>query len=106
MGIRAIPSKAPLPSAAQPLVEPKATCAACGRPIALLKATACVYCGTPNPDAVASTEPRSELPAELLIALEPRTDKIAGRMKWVRRGIAFAASSLIVSAFVGACMKR
>ncbi|MBI1796527.1 MAG: hypothetical protein HY076_08060 [Candidatus Eisenbacteria bacterium] len=99
MGIRAVPRAAPA-------VEAKATCASCGRPLALLKAPTCLYCGARNPHA----EPESgkqAIPPALLLALEPKLrPQMSSQAKWWRRMLIFSISSTIVSALVGTCVKH
>ncbi len=83
----------------------KATCPGCRRPVALLKSDRCVYCGTavggPSTPALRATK----LPAELLIALEPRASAITSRSMWLRRFIALGGAGLLIALIMGPCMR-
>lgn len=57
------------PAVAKP--TPKVLCASCGRPIALLSAPTCVYCGAPQASPVAAKTEASKIPAHMLVMLEP-----------------------------------
>jgi len=104
MGIRAVAQQAP-----EPGPEPKAVCASCGRPMAVLKATTCVYCGATNPEglpeaAVGSTD--KAMPPEMFLLMSaPREQGLSRRRIWTRRILALGTTILLMVAFVGACMK-
>jgi hypothetical protein len=84
---------------------PKATCPGCKRPVALLKSARCVYCGTALGGQGAAPAPASKLPAEVLIALEPRQRDTARGSVWFRRILALAGAGLLTALVMGPCMK-
>lgn len=104
MGIRAVAHQAP-----EPGPEPKALCAACGRPMAVLKATTCVYCGAANPEglpeAAAGSIARAMPPEMLLMTSAPREQGLSRRRLWTRRILALGTTILLMVAFVGSCMR-
>jgi hypothetical protein len=97
MGISGV-SPAPKP-------VPKATCPGCRRPIVLLKSDRCLYCGAATGQPAAAFTPASRLPAEALIALEPRPVDVSASSKWLRRGIALGFAGLLTAIVVLLCMK-
>ena len=88
MGISGV-SPAPKP-------VPKATCPGCRRPIVLLKSDRCLYCGAATGKPAAPATPASRLPADALIALEPRPREVDTGSKWMRRVIAIALAGLLI----------
>ena len=102
MGIRGV---SPLP---KPV--PRAICPGCRRPVALLRSERCVYCGAPTGGggalaAPSAGVPASKLPAQLLIALEPRASAISTRSIWLRRVLALGAAGLLTALVMGPCMR-
>ena len=90
--------------APRPKPVPKATCPGCRRPVALLKSDRCVYCGATTGSATVAA-PASKLPAELLIALEPRANAVSTRSIWLRRVLALGGAGLLTALIMGPCMK-
>lgn len=86
-------------------LAPKATCPGCKRPAALLKSGRCVYCGADLGTQAQTLAPASKLPAELLIALEPRPKTVSSGSVWFRRIIALGGAGLITALVMGPCMK-
>jgi len=84
---------------------PKATCPGCRRPVALLKSDRCVYCGTAIGGPPSPAAPGSRLPAEALIALEPRARTVSSGKVWLRRVLALGGAGLLVALVIGLCMK-
>jgi hypothetical protein len=90
-----------------PPSEAKAKCASCGRPMAMLKAKTCLYCGAANPDAPLQLLEKPALPPELMLGMQPRAkDPMEARVKWFKRTVLFSVVSSVVSAIIGACMKH
>ncbi len=100
----------------RPRPAPKATCAGCGRPVALLRSERCVYCGAATGDRVAppvaavaggaaTPVPVSKLPPELLIALEPRPSPVTTRGMWLRRILALGGAGILTALVMGPCMR-
>jgi hypothetical protein len=79
---------------------PKALCEACGRPVANLRSPTCVYCGAPVPEALRAgvvPQPKSGIPAEMLVMLEPRAGgERAGRKRWLVRLAAAAVATVVL----------
>lgn len=94
---------APDPSVAKPV--PKALCASCGRPIALLTAATCVYCGAPQAAPAAPKESASKIPAQMLVMLEPRTHERKKGSVWFFRIGAAAIGILFALILMGPCMR-
>ena len=94
MGIRSVPEP--------PRPTPKALCPACNRPLPMLRAGKCLYCGEVLvPEAVSSGP---ALPPEVLLALEgPR--KETGKNRWTIRLLALGIVSVLLSAWAASCMK-
>lgn len=84
---------------------PKATCPGCKRPVALLKSGRCVYCGADLGGPAQALAPASKLPAELLIALEPRPKAASSGSIWFRRILALGGAVLLTALVMGPCMK-
>jgi hypothetical protein len=86
---------------------PKALCPSCHRPVALLKAGKCVYCGATIPGLVPAlpTGPKGSLPTEIPLPELMVADDMQNRAKWARRIIAFGGMALLIAAMMGACMK-
>ena len=85
--------------------EPKATCAQCGRPVVLAKAPTCLYCGARLATVTAVAEKPGTIPPHVLLALEPRVQKVDNRRKWLYRIGASLLGSLITSLLMGPCAK-
>jgi hypothetical protein len=98
MGIRAL--------AAPPRPEPKASCPSCGRPLAVIASGKCIYCGSAMPGVLAVVPPKSKIPAELLVQLEPRGEVRSTREKWLVRIVVFGISTGLVVAISIAIMKK
>lgn len=94
-----------------PKPQPKAVCSGCGRPMAVLKAGRCVYCGAAGAvtgAAAAGEAARPPVNLQLVQAqamLEPRLATKPGWMKWVVRSVAAAAGVFIALLFLGPCAK-
>ena len=84
---------------------PKATCPGCRRPVALLKSARCVYCGTALGGPSVPAGPASKLPAEALIALEPRARSDSTGSLWLRRVLALGVAGLLTALVMGPCMR-
>lgn len=84
---------------------PKAICPGCRRPIVVLKSDRCLYCGRATGNPAAPAAPASRLPADALIALEPRQVTFSATSKWLRRGIALGFAGLLTAIVVLLCMK-
>jgi len=86
---------------------PKALCPSCHRPVALLKAGKCVYCGAISPGLVPAlpATPKGTLPTEIPLPELMVADDMQNRAKWARRIIAFGGMALLIAAMMGACMK-
>jgi hypothetical protein len=97
MGISGV-SPAPKP-------VPKAICPGCRRPIVLLKSDRCLYCGAATGKPAPPAAPASRLPADALIALEPRQREAGTGSKWLRRVIALGFAGLLTAIVVLLCMK-
>lgn len=97
MGISGV-SPAPRP-------VPKATCPGCRRPIVLLKSDRCLYCGAATGKPAMAAAPASRLPAEALIALEPRERSLSSGSKWLRRGIALVIAGLVTAIVTALSMR-
>jgi len=95
----------PVSDPAVPKPVPKALCASCGRPVALLTAATCVYCGAPQSTPVAGTAPTSKIPAQLLVMLEPRPHERKRGRVWMFRAGAALIGALSMAALVGPCMR-
>jgi hypothetical protein len=91
--------------APRPKPVPKATCPGCQRPVALLKSDRCLYCGASTGGAAVAAAPTSKLPAELLIALEPRASTVTTRTIWLRRVFALGGAGLLTALVMGPCMR-
>lgn len=90
--------------------QPKAVCAGCGRPMAVLKAGRCVYCGAAGAatGAIAGAEARPAVNLQLVQAqalLEPRVETKPRWVKWVVRSVALAAGIFVALLFLGPCTK-
>jgi hypothetical protein len=94
---------APDPAVAKP--TPKALCASCGRPVALLTAATCVYCGAPQSRHAAPKESASKIPAQMLVMLEPRPHERKRGQVWMFRAGAALIGALSMAALVGPCMR-
>jgi len=104
------PAASPAPPAAPPEIvlaapEAKATCAKCGRPVVLAKAPTCLYCGAPLAVVIAPVEKTGTIPPHVLLALEPRVQKVDNRRKWLYRIGASIIGSLITGLIMGPCAK-
>lgn len=84
---------------------PKATCPGCKRPVVLLKSDRCLYCGAATGGPGIEATPASRLPADALIALEPRPVTVSTTSRWLRRGIAFGFAGLLTLVVVLLCMR-
>jgi hypothetical protein len=86
---------------------PKALCPSCHRPVALLKAGKCVYCGATIPGLApaAAAISKGTLPSELALPELMIAGDMENRAKWARRIIAFGGMALLIAAMMGACMK-
>jgi hypothetical protein len=91
------------PSLAKP--TPKALCASCGRPIALLTAATCVYCGAPQASPTAPKAETSKIPAQLLVMLEPRPHERKRGRVWMFRAGAVVIAILSAAILIGPCMR-
>ena len=102
----ASPQTAPPP--ADPAVvkpTPKALCASCGRPIALLTAAICVYCGAAQASPAPARENASKIPAQLLVMLEPRPHERQRGKVWLFRAGGILIGVLMTAALIGPCMQ-
>lgn len=97
MGIRSVPERI------RP--APKAACPRCRRPVAVIKAGRCSYCGAVLDLVLATRTPAPTLPPEALIALEPRGSAASSRTAWIRRMVALGAAVTLVALFTGTCMR-
>ena len=84
---------------------PKALCASCGRPIALLTAATCVYCGAPQASPAPAKESASKIPAQLLVMLEPRPHEQKRGKVWLFRAGGILIGVLMTAALIGPCMR-
>ena len=84
---------------------PKATCPGCRRPIVLLKSDRCLYCGAATGGPGIDATPASRLPADAIIALEPRAVAVSATSKWLSRGIALCCAGLLTAIVVLLCLK-
>lgn len=84
---------------------PKAVCPGCGRPVVMLKSDRCLYCGVETGTAAAPAATASRIPAQALIALEPRARENGTGSRWMRRAVALGIAGLLLALFVGQCMK-
>jgi hypothetical protein len=84
---------------------PKALCASCGRPIALLTAASCLYCGAAQASPVLAKENASKIPAQLLVMLEPRPHEQKRGKVWLFRAGGILIGVLMTAALVGPCIR-
>ncbi|HKQ58382.1 MAG TPA: hypothetical protein VJY35_10995 [Candidatus Eisenbacteria bacterium] len=99
MGIRAVPTPA------RP--DPKATCPHCHRPLSVLKAGRCLYCGTEVhvPGAAARSIAEAVMTAQVAVALEPVAKGSSTGSRWLRRLIALGVTGTLIALFVAQCMR-
>ena len=99
MGIQAV--------AEPPRPNPKATCPQCLRPLSVLKAGRCLYCGAEVhvPGAAAKSIAEAVMNAQVTVALEPRGQGERAGSRWLRRLIALGAAGLLIALFVANCMR-
>lgn len=102
----------PKPAMAAPTADaslakpvPKTLCASCGRPIALLTAATCVYCGAAQASPVAPREGSSKIPAQVLVMLEPRLHERKRGRVWLFRAGAAVIGILFAAMLIGPCMR-
>jgi len=84
---------------------PKALCASCGRPVALLTAASCLYCGAAQASPAPAKESASKIPAQLLVMLEPRPHERQRGKVWLFRAGGILIGVLMTAALVGPCMR-
>ena len=85
--------------------EPKATCASCGRPLAILKTGQCVYCGAKVPGLTVVRNPAEIQLAQAVALLEPRPPENTNR-RWLIRIGAIALGGAVLAIVIGTCMRR
>jgi hypothetical protein len=84
---------------------PKAICPGCGRPIAMLKAGQCLYCGKRVGGAVVPVSDGERMRAMAEAMLLPRRVSGGQGRKWAIRLGAVAISAFVVLGVLGSCMK-
>lgn len=62
----------------------------------LLKSDRCLYCGAATDGPGIDATRGSRLPADAIIALEPRPREVDTGSKWMRRVIAIALAGLLI----------
>ena len=91
------------PAVAKPV--PKALCPSCGRPVALLTAASCLYCGAAQASPAPAKEGASKIPAQMLVMLEPRAhDRKRGKV-WLFRAGGILIGIMLVTALIGPCVR-
>ena len=76
-------------------------CPACGRSLASMTSTTCLFCGAKLPAGLrVISGDRPALPPEALILLEPRVDPELARRRWLGRMIAFGVAACVLGLVV------
>jgi len=83
---------------------PRALCPSCGRPVALLRAGACLYCGAAMTPTGPALEPASKIPPQMLVLLEPRARTPDVGRRWLMRvGAILTGMSAVILLLTGPC---